>query len=170
MKNIVLIIIASILYINIGVAQSTVDSASMPLYLKTRIVPSFKILKLDSTSYFYKYQLKKQTATIVVYFSPDCDHCQHEAIQMVDSAKLLRNAQIVFISTAPLYQIKNFAEKYKLTKLKNTTVGRDERKFISHFFKSQYVPFVALYNKDGNLIQGFDGGTSVAQMVKLLKQ
>ncbi len=156
-----------LLIISKGYAQP-VDSSNMPTYLKTRITPGFKLLKMDSSTYFYKYQLKKNTPTIIVYFNPDCDHCQIEAKKMVDSAKYIKKAQVVFVSSAPFIEIKKFATDYKLHYIKNCTVGRDEKYYISKYFRIGYTPYVAMYDGSGNLIQTFEGGTSVAQLQKLL--
>ena len=42
-------------------------------YLRFPNVPPFKILKVDSSTYFTKDDLKKHKYTMVMFFSPTCD-------------------------------------------------------------------------------------------------
>lgn len=149
-----------------GKAQNPVDTT--PQFLKTKTVPSFKILLMDSSTYFYKYQLKKNTPTIIVYFNPDCDHCQHDAQKIVDTIKAFNNAQFVFVSYAAFGEIKKFATTYKLNEQKNIKVGRDEKYFIPVFFKVRFTPFVAVYDALGNLVRVFEGGTTMKKLVELV--
>jgi protein-disulfide isomerase len=147
-------------------AQNPVDTT--PQFLKTKTVPSFKLLLMDSSTYFYKYQLKKNTPTIIVYFNPDCDHCQHDAKKIVDTIKAFKNAQFVFVSYAPFGEIKKFTITYKLNEQKNIKVGRDEKYFISVFFKVRFTPFVAVYDGLGNLVRVFEGGTTMKKLAELI--
>ncbi len=166
MKIIQLIFLTCIF--NICNAQ-IVDSANMPQYLKTREVPSFKLLKMDSLTLFYKYQLKKKTPTIIVYFNPDCGHCQIEAKAIADSISFLKKAQVLFISSAKFGEINNFAKQYNLLNAKNITVGYDEKYYVTRFYRVSYTPFVAAYNSNGKLINIYEGGTSVLNLSKAIK-
>jgi peroxiredoxin len=169
MKQMKFYILLLLLLATSFVTAQTVDSVNMPLYLKTRQVPSFKLLKMDSATFFYKYQLKKKTPTIIVYFNPDCDHCQTEAQKIVDSIGYLKHTQILFISSAPFAQIKKFSQDYKLINQSNITVGYDPQFLITRFYKVNYTPFVATYNGSGNLVNVYEGGTTVTQLSKLKK-
>ncbi len=149
-----------------GKAQNPVDTT--PQFLKTKTVPSFKVLLMDSSTYFYKYQLKKNTPTIIVYFNPDCEHCQHDAQKIVDTIKAFENTQFLFVSYAPFGEVKKFAVNYKLNEQKNIKVGRDEKYFIPVFFKVRFTPFVAVYDAAGNLLRVFEGGTTMKKLATLV--
>jgi cytochrome oxidase Cu insertion factor (SCO1/SenC/PrrC family) len=146
--------------------QAQQDSVQMAPYLKTRQVPGFKLLLTDSVTYFYKYQLKKNTPTIIIFFNPECEHCQTEAKNISDSIQLLQKVQITFASSAPLGDIKNFANEYGLLAHPNIKVGRDEKYFLSAFYRLRYAPFVAVYDANGDLMKVFEGGTNI----KILSQ
>jgi cytochrome oxidase Cu insertion factor (SCO1/SenC/PrrC family) len=147
-------------------AQAQEDSVPLAPYLKTRQVPGFKLLLTDSATYFYKYQLKKSTPSIIIFFNPECDHCQTEAKHISDSIQLLQKVQIVFASSAPLADIKKFADEYGLLSHPNIKVGRDEKYFLSTFYRLRYAPFVAVYDEKGDLMKVFEGGTTI----KILSQ
>lgn len=151
-----------------AIAQVSKDSVPLPQYLKTKEVPGFKLLLMDSSTYFYKYQLKKNTPTVIIYFNPDCDHCQTEAAHLVDSMRYVKKAQFVFASYSKFSEIKAFAIKYQLSTQPNIKVGRDENFYIPSFYRVRFTPFVAVYNKKGALVQVFEGGTSILNLSKLL--
>jgi len=66
---------------NLVHAQSSFDT--IPPYKKDKRLPAFQIQLVDSTL-FSKAQLpKNKNYTVIVYFSPDCGHCQHEAKELV---------------------------------------------------------------------------------------
>ncbi len=145
------------------------DSTPIPPFLKTREIPGFKLLQMDSVTYFYKYQLKKNTPTVIVYFSPDCEHCQVDAKDLVDSIKYVKHIQFVYAAYSPFVAIKKFDSTYKLSTQPNIKIGRDEKYFIPSFYKVRFTPFVALYDKKGFLIKVFEGGTPVVNIAKAIK-
>jgi thiol-disulfide isomerase/thioredoxin len=52
---------------------------SVPPYLKEPvIIPPFKILLADSTT-FSKKDLPRKKFIVITYFNPECGHCQDEA-------------------------------------------------------------------------------------------
>jgi thioredoxin-related protein len=120
-------------------------------------IPAFNIMLPDST-WFTKDQLpmSKYDYTIIVYFSPDCGHCQHEATEIVKHMDSLKNAFFVFVAYKPLEDIKGFASYYKLDQFANVRVGRDPQYFVPSFFRVTRTPFVVLYNKQGQLEKVFD--------------
>jgi thioredoxin-related protein len=145
------------------------DSTPIPPFLKTREIPGFKILQMDSATYFYKYQLKKNTPTVIVYFSPDCEHCQVDAKDLIDSIKYVKNIQFVYAAYSPFVAIKKFDSTYKMSAQPNIKIGRDEKYFIPSFYKVRFTPFVAVYDKKGFLIKVFEGGTPVINLAKVIK-
>ncbi len=151
-------------------ATAQADTAPKPLYLVTRQVPSFKLLLLDSATYYLKSDLKQKKATCIIYFNPDCEHCITELTHLSDSASYTPNIQYILASYAPLYLIKKLDSTLQLSAKRNIVVGRDERYTIPSFYKVRFTPFVALYAKLGGLLQVYQGGTSIANLKRVLKK
>lgn len=149
-------------------AQTDTTAKPLPPFLRLPDVPSYKLLLMDSARYAYKYQLKKDMPVVVVYFSPDCDHCREETRRITDSMKLLKKVQFVFASYAPFAQVKKFYEEFQLAKYKNLVFGRDEQFFFPRFYDVKYTPFVAVYGKDWKLLRVFEGGSTVAKLLATL--
>ena len=135
-------------------AQLTVAD-TVPPYKKDLRIPDFIILQTDST-WFTKEQLPKYPYTAIVYFAPDCGHCQITAKDLVASMDSLKNVFFVFVAYRPLDEIKAFYNYYGLDKFSNVRVGRDPKYFVPAFFQVRSTPFVAVYNQNGALVRVFD--------------
>ena len=83
MKN--LFAILMILFVGAAHAQSTNNNDTVPPYKKTTKIPEFAILKSDST-WFTNKELPANKPTVIIYFSPDCGHCQLTAQEFVKEA------------------------------------------------------------------------------------
>lgn len=135
-------------------AEPVVEEAA---YKKDPKIPAFNILLPDST-WFTRDQLPmtKYDYTFIIYFSPDCPHCQHEATEIVKNMDSLSNAFFVFVSYKPLQDIQGFGSYYKLDQFPNVRLGRDPQYFIPSFYRVTRNPFIVLYNKKGLLEKVFD--------------
>jgi hypothetical protein len=130
-------------------------------YKKDPKLPAFN-LQLADSSWFTKADLPKTgyKYTIIVYFSPDCGHCQHEAKEITAHMDSLKNAFFVFVAYKPLDEIKGFAEYYGLDKFNNVKLGRDPKYYIPSFFRVTRTPFIVVYNQKGLLEKVYDPETT----------
>jgi thioredoxin-related protein len=119
---------------------------------KTTIAP-FKITLVNGKTYTYK-ELAKGKPTILVYFSPTCDHCKHFTEAMLKRKKELADKQIVMVAYEPLNLVKKFDDEYHLSSNPNIKVGTEGYTFIiQKYYNVQRFPFVAEYDKKGKLAQ-----------------
>lgn len=139
------------------------------LYLRFPIVPSFKLINAADSSIFTKESLKKKTATIIILFSPDCEHCQHETKELTAKIDLFRKAQIVMASPLDYSLIKKFYTEYKIADYHNITMGRDPGYFLGTFYKVRSFPAIFVYDKKGNYIKSFDSSVPVETIAAELK-
>lgn len=165
MKKLFFVVLLSLIG-SLSYAQET--GAEMPPFLKTKKLPEFTILQTDST-WFTKQQLPASDFTIIVYFSPDCGHCQYEAKEMMSVMDSLKNSFILWVSYRDMADIKGFAQEYGFFNYKNLKVGRDPNYGIPSFFQVKYTPYVAVYDKKGNYIKAFEGGVEMPDLLALLK-
>ncbi|MES1226862.1 MAG: redoxin domain-containing protein, partial [Bacteroidota bacterium] len=84
------------------------------LYLRFPIVPSFKLTNVEDSSTFTKDNLKKKKWTIIMMFSPDCEHCQAVTKELTANIKLFKKAQIVMASPLNYDYIRKFYDEYKI--------------------------------------------------------
>lgn len=149
-------------------ATASVDS--IPAHLKGLKIPDFKLLLVDSTTSFYTEDLDRKKNTLIILFSPDCDHCQHQTEDIIKNIAAFKNTQIVMTTVLPFSQMKTFYETYKLQRFKNIIMGRDLLYFFSPYYRARFTPYLALYNKKGELLYTNDGQvkteTLLAQLPK----
>jgi thioredoxin-related protein len=163
MKKYVLLIAFSI---GAFISQAQDYDTTAP-YKKNPAIPSFKILQPDST-WFTDFDLPKNKMVIIMYFSPECGHCQLEAEDIVKHKEELKNAFFLLVSYHTPKEIGDFAHKYKLDKFPSLRMGRDTEYNLPSFFRVQYTPFLAVYNKKGLLVKTFEMGAGSDALIKLL--
>ncbi len=138
---------------------------TQPAYLQYRTVPAARLLLADSSGKELKAMLDKKKPLMIVVFSPECDHCKHEAEELVRNINKFKNIQIMMISMQPLHQINDFANRYNLVKYKNITVGRDYAYILPVYYDIKSLPFHAFYNKEKQLITAFEGSMTIDKIL-----
>lgn len=146
-------------------AQS--DSGKAP-YLRFPTIPLFTLLKVDSSK-LTRNDLAKKKKTLIMYFSPDCDHCKHQTDSMLSSINKFREVQILMATYQPIDQMQAFYKEYKIAKYKNIQLGRDSNFFFPPFYKITNLPFMILYDTKGKLITTFEGSTPINKLVDAFK-
>ncbi|HLX93384.1 MAG TPA: hypothetical protein VKR32_16985 [Puia sp.] len=146
---------------NLAFAQQASSSEPKPGYLEVPSIPPFNLLKLDSTTHLTRDDLKKNRLTMIIFFSPTCDHCKHQTRDIMESIDRFKDIQIVMASYQPMSDIKEFYDDFHLSEHPNIKVGKDEKFFLPPFYRIRNLPFIALYSKKGDLITTFEGNQKV---------
>jgi thioredoxin-related protein len=128
-----------------------------PPFKRFPTLPPFHLLKLDSSTYLTKEDVKKNHRTIIMYFSPDCDHCKHQTESILADFKKFKDIEIIMATYQPFEELKEFNEHYRMAEHPNIKMGRDEKFFLPPFYKIRNLPYLALYDKKGNLVTTFEG-------------
>ena len=163
MKKLIFTLLAlTTVYMAIG----QTDSLNMPPYKRFPTVPPFKILLTDSTTWFSKDDLPAKKATMVMLFSPDCDHCKHETEEIIKHMDKFKKIEIVMATPLPFEKMKEFYEHYELAQYKNIKVGKDMAFMLPVFFSVRSLPFMAFYDKKGNLIDAFEGSMPIEKVIE----
>ena len=165
MKNHLLIIVSLLVYGQLA-AQT---SPSQPAYLRFPTLPPFTLMAIDSSS-ITRDNLKINRNTLLMYFSPTCDHCQVQTDSMVAEMSKLKDVQILMVAYSPLSEMKTFYEDRALAKYQNILMGYDSKYFFPPFYKMSSLPFMALYDKKGKFITSFHGNTSVNKIVEAFER
>src|SRR5689334_2826097 len=97
MKNILMILLIVLFSGNV-MAQ---ENGGVAPYRQFATIPQFKILLMDSTTWFTKAGLSSKKPTWIIYFSPDCGHCQIETEEIISNIKSLQNIQILLVTSRP---------------------------------------------------------------------
>ncbi|MBI1780833.1 MAG: redoxin domain-containing protein [Sphingobacteriales bacterium] len=160
--------LAFLFIFNASFGQSvSVDSSQVP-YLQDKKLPFFKMMQTDS-SLFFKSDLKKKRATVIVYFSPDCEHCQKFTELLTKRIAEFKKTQFVFVSPFPLSKVKEFYDNYHVKDYPGIKMGFDQLYFFGTYFHARFIPFIAAYDKKGTLIRGWEGEVTIDTLLETLK-
>lgn len=149
-------------------ASSQINDSTLAPYLQDKKLPFFKMMLTDS-SLFYQSNLKKRKPVLIIYFSPDCEHCKKLTELLIERIAEFNKTQLVMISPLPMNKIKEFYTDHHIENYPTIKMGKDELYFFGNYFGAHYIPFIAAYNKKGELIKGWEGGTTISDLLEALK-
>jgi len=132
-------------------------------------IPAFKLLSVPDSVEFANEQLKQNSPVVVLFFSPDCDHCQSETKELLAYKEELKNIQILMVSGAPYPEMKDFYETYDLSSMKNIRVGQDINLKLGSIFKIRTYPSIFVYDQKGTLAKAFVGNIGVPAILDAVK-
>ena len=81
----------------------------------------------------------------------------------------LKKIQFILATYQPMEELVAFQNKYKLNEYSNIQAGRDTKYFLQPFYRIKNLPYLALYNKKGNLITTFEGNVTVDKLVEAFR-
>lgn len=106
--------------------------------------------------------------TILIFYIPDCDHCQREAEAIRSQLDVFKNYTLYFITASGTEEIKRFAETYRLNGLPNVFFARTEVTDVIREMGPIGTPSLYIYSREKRLIKKFDGETKVAEIEAVL--
>ena len=132
-------------------------------------IPSFS-MRLADGKLFSDKDLSHEKPVIIIYFAPDCEHCQVLMNVLFKRIADFKKAQIVMVTFKPLNEVVDFEKSYQTTKYPNIKVGIEiPIFFFRQYYNLQNTPFTALYDKHGKLIISYKKETPVDDLIKHLK-
>jgi thioredoxin-related protein len=155
MKRIVLLL-SFIITVSYCWAQEG-DTAIKPLPPKP--IPHYRILTTDSV-WITPDNLKKGKAVMIVYFSPDCTHCQRMMYELKPKLDALKNIQVVMVTFSRNYDIRGireFKRDYDLKKYPNIVLGTEGyTMLVQQYYAIRTTPFIAFYKSNGQWAKYID--------------
>ena len=139
-------------------------------YRKNPGIPAFDLLKTDSTSHITKADIIAKHKTLIMFFSPECTHCQHQTEDMIAAIDSLKDIQIIMATYQPFEEMVAFNQKYKIDKYGNIKMGRDTKYFFPPFYRMKSLPHLALYNAKGNYITSFEGNQKISTILNAFEE
>lgn len=132
-------------------------------------IPAFKIHILPDSSIYTNQDMKKNRPTILMFFSPDCDHCQNETKELLAYREELKDIPILMVSTAPYAEIKEFYNTFNLHSIPNILVGQDDNFKLGSIYKLRTYPSIFVYDSNGTLAKAFVGNIGIPTILAALK-
>jgi len=130
--------------------------------------PAFDILLADSVTRVNTGLITKGNPIVLIYFSPDCEHCQKETESILQHIQSLKGVRFYFITSDPFERLRAFKGYYKLNQYPNIIIGRDEQFFIIRHFKGAYPPYLVFYDQEKYQRAVYQGDTPVDTIISFV--
>jgi thiol-disulfide isomerase/thioredoxin len=128
-------------------------------------MPAFTASLTDSSKVFFKDLTGK---VFLIFFNPDCDHCQREAELLSKNKSMLSGYEVYFVTPDNMQNVAKFAKDYNLLE-PNIHFGRapvpDVIKAVGPISQ---VPTFFIY-KDQKLVARNEGELALEKLQELLK-
>jgi len=132
-------------------------------------LPSIDLLLTDSLTHINTKAVRKGNPVALLYFSPDCEHCQQETKSIIHHMNSLQEIHFYFITNDPLERAKVFISVFHLERYSNIIIGVDDRFQFPRVFNGAVPPYLVLYDSNLDLVHIFDGETEVGKIITLIK-
>jgi len=169
MKKIIILFLSLLL---LGTLKNATAQDNTPVrpeapYLTNKNIPAFNLLLADGKN-FTQNNIPTSKYTLIIYFSPDCGHCQHEATEMVKNIDSLKHVFFVWAGSRGIPELKEFSEKYGFNALPNVVCGQDQQYSIPSYYQVKYTPFVAVYDNRKQFVKAYEMGVEIPELLKLI--
>lgn len=133
------------------------------------LLPPFS-MTLSNGRYFTPAELPKEKPVLLIYFAPDCDHCHTLMNGFFKRVNEFKKVEVVMVTFTPVKEVSDFERSYQTTQYPNIRVGTEgQTNYLRLFYKLQSTPFVALFNRKGELVKSYRKDPSVDALIKALK-
>jgi thioredoxin-related protein len=136
---------------------------------KFETIPAFNIYTAPDSTSFSNKNLKKNQPLIIMFFSPDCDHCQKETKELLAYKKELKDIQILMASPASYEAVKTFYKEYNLSEMHNVKAGQDVNYTLGRIYQLKTFPSIFVYGHNGKLAKAFIGNIGVPAILDAVK-
>ena len=166
---IISLLIIVVVVVNKGMnTTSKITSKKASKEIETKRLPLFEFYTLDSIP-FSRYDLKKDTSLILIYFDPDCDLCEKSGEIFHSFSKLHKSSQIIFVSTNTKDKIKAYQERFKLEDIPNIQFMQCDDEDFYTLFKETVTPSYLIYNTKQELIKVINDDVPVKTILRYIK-
>lgn len=130
-------------------------------------LPPYQFYNLDGS--LHKNSGKTGVNTCIIYFDPECDHCEFETKEILSHISSFQGTAFVMVSANTQSKIIDFVQKFKLKNYAQFTVLQDKENAFSRWFQLSQIPSIFVYDKNEILKRKFLGETRFEAIVKSLK-
>ncbi|OQP61795.1 hypothetical protein A3860_31545 [Niastella vici] len=127
--------------------------------LEGKPMPSFTLMRPDSSNYSNSKDLIANNPAVLFYYSPNCPYCRAQLKGFIKEMDELKDIRFYLVTQASYQSMKEFDKEYGLNKYQNIINGKDIDNKLATYFEVTAVPVIAVYGKDKKLTKLFQGKT-----------
>lgn len=102
---------------------------------------------------------------MLFYFSPDCEHCQKETVDILAHIKEFDGLRMYFITSDDFSRLKVYDDYYKMYNYPQITLGRDFRNSFAKTYDVLTPPYSVIYDKGKRIQAVFAGEATAKEMI-----
>jgi len=165
-----LFVISTLLISYAGFSQTDAAADNRPEFVKDPTIPNFTIYKAPDSTVYTNHDLKKNKATLLMIFSPECGHCQNETKELEKYIDHFKNVQILMVTWLPYSEMMAFYHNFKIADYPEITMGWDKKDFFLPYYHVQMYPDLVVYDKHGKYVNSFSGVIKLQDVVDALNK
>ena len=158
-----------IAFISLTIFVCAQNNLQVNYNVKIETIPAFNIHTVPDSVNYSNNNLKKNKPFVIMFFSPECEHCQKEVKELSKYKNKFKNIPILMLSPANYAEIKQFYKDYAVSKMPNITVAHDDNSTMSRLFQLRTFPTMFVYNRTGKLAKTFVSNVSIPDLLKAVK-
>jgi len=104
--------------------------------------------------------------TVIVYFHPECEHCQYEASEIGKQAERFGKVNMIMVTPDDsTKRVEAFAIKYRLWEVDNLAILLDRKNQFKNQFGASVIPSVFIYGSNKKLLKMYKGETKIDAII-----
>jgi len=133
-------------------------------------LPSFS-MTLSNGHVFKSTDIPKGKPVVLIYFAPDCEHCQVLMNAFFKQTAAFERAEVILVTFKPVKDVAAFEQSFQTFRYPNIRVGTEGTTyFLRYYYRLQKTPFTALYNRKGKLVVSYREETPLNELAGELKK
>ena len=168
-KSIILIaLFSSVLFVGyLGLMGLNTRQEKSKRESNSSTMPKFTFYQAVNQTYC-RSDLASNRATVIIYFHPECDHCQYQIDQLTQNSKDFKDSKVLFVSNYPSHDLIEFYEDYNICTLNDAELLWDRDHEFSKYFGEATFPTTIIYGPDKMLKKKILGEVKIENILKHL--
>lgn len=131
------------------------------------LLPNINVLLSDSVTNLNIASIPAGRPIVLFYFGPNCPFCELEIKEIISNIRRVRDIDFYLLTPYSYGEMRKFYEKFNIRRYDNITVGVDYGFKFGEYFKTQTVPYLAIYNNRRKLNEAFLGNVKIDQILSV---
>ncbi len=158
----ILIFVSGLLFLVWGSIQKLQEKNQLAEEINR--LPQFSLLSLENDS-FSSSEIE-EGPLLIVNFHPDCEHCQYEISELLNSNIIESDIKLILVTFAVPDTVRKFLKGCNHAGKHNFTTLIDTAFIFGDIFGRNYIPSNYLYDRELNLIEVFYGEYKTETIIK----
>jgi hypothetical protein len=135
---------------------------------KNLLFPTFKLLKMDSSTYLTNQDIASNKNTIFINFSPTCDHCERTIKSILDNITKFSETQFILTSFESFSSIRKFYFDYSLHTYSSVFIVQETDYSLTKQIQYSSFPCLILFDKQQKFIKKIEEESNAKTLLKVL--